>query len=458
MRIPGGAQALRGGMGVRLGRAGLVIHSPDGRCQVSPTRVGSRRCAAGRIRAAAQDDHASAVRQVPFRGHRAPAWRQSLPAVEERIDVARHGGSSECERRRVAGARPVGQRAIGADGFERSGPASVAVRGTSRQEPRRAARPAELSARVTAGPEQRTLELAADHGLDRRPGGFGSVHRVQEARPAGSGQAPPEARLGVVGLLRGRQLGAGRAEPLGDLDGGLPRDIGRGLRGIPFRLGGCQIGARGRRTSLGVGQRGSGRSHGALRLLDRRELLVALGPRLVVSGRPSRGLLRLPGRGGDPVALARPQLGHGLLRGEQGLVGRRELGDGGAPTLLGRAGTLERGRDLRDGLVIGVVELALRVGQLGRFALESRGQLPKSRLERLEPALGADDGLARRLARVAGLASRLLRCPVALLRGADGGTPRILRFAEGVERGLGAGGGAARLPERRASGLLATSV
>ena len=113
--------------------AGLVIHSPDGRCQVSPTRVGSRRCAAGRIRAAAQDDHAAAVRQVPFRGHRAPAWRQSLPAVEERIDVSRHGGSSEGERRRVAGARPVGQRALGADGVERSGPAIVAVRGTSRQ-------------------------------------------------------------------------------------------------------------------------------------------------------------------------------------------------------------------------------------------------------------------------------------------------------------------------------------
>ena len=130
VRIPRGAKPLRGGMGVRLSGAGMVIQSPDGRCQVSPTCVGSRRCAAGRIRAAAQDDHASAVRQVPFRGHRAPAWRQSLPAVEERIDVSRHGGSSEGERRRVAGAHPVGQRAIGADGFERSGPASVAVRGT----------------------------------------------------------------------------------------------------------------------------------------------------------------------------------------------------------------------------------------------------------------------------------------------------------------------------------------
>ena len=183
-----------------------------------------------------------------------------------------------------------------------------------------------------------------------------------------------------------------------------------------------------------------------------------LGARLVVSGLASRSLLGLAGRGGDPVALPRPQLRHGVLGGEQGLVRRREVGDGGAPPLLGLPRPLDRGRDLRDSLFVRAVELALRLRQLGRFTLERGDQLPKSPVERLEPALGSNDVLARRLPGVAGLARRFLRGPVALLRGPDFGSPGVLRFAERVQCRLGCGGGAARLPERRTSRLLASSV
>ncbi len=100
----------------------------------------------------------------------------------------------------------------------------------------------------------------------------------------------------------------------------------------------------------------------------------------------------------------------------------------------------------------------MRLRQLGRFTLERGNQLPKPPVERLEPALGSNDVLARRLPGVAGLARRLLRGPVALLRGPDCGAPGVLRFAERVQCRLGCSCGAARLPERRTSRLLASSV
>ena len=224
-------------MSVRLGSTRFVPHQANGRRQLAPARVGSSRCPARRIGAAAQDDHAAAIRQVPLRRDGAPARRQALPAVEQRADVPRDDGPLERERRPFACPGPVGKSAFGTDRVERRAPAVVAVRGGARQEPSRAAGAAELSARVVSGPEQRALQLAPDDRLDRGPGVLRGVDRVEQARPAGRRQPPPEARLGIVRLLGRRQLGAGRAQPLGDLHGGLPRGVGRRLRRIALRLG-----------------------------------------------------------------------------------------------------------------------------------------------------------------------------------------------------------------------------
>ena len=129
-----------------------------------------------------------------------------------------------------------------------------------------------------------------------------------------------------------------------------------------------------------------------------RGLLGRARRRLVVSRRRVAPPPPTPGRGRDPVALARPQLGDGLLGGQQLLVGRRELGDGRAPARPRPRRPAERGRDLRDGLVIGAVERRAALGQLGPSRSSARPLALRRPPERLEPALGANDGLARRLA------------------------------------------------------------
>ena len=286
--------------------------------------------------------------------------------------------------------------------------------------------------------------VATDHGLDRRPGGFRRVHHVKEARPAGSARRRPRrdsASWGSSAAASSARVARSRsvistapccATSAAACAASRSTSAAARSSSPPSR--------ETRRRTTRIGQQPQ---HAGPPRPPRAAVHARISPRRI--GRPSRSFLRLLGRGRDPVALASTQLRNSLLPASRvsSAAAARRPRRANPPRPHRHAGARAqpprwpRHRCCRA---------ALRFGKLARFALERRGQLPKPRLERLEPALGADDGLARRLARMAGLARRLLRRPVALLRGADGGTPRILRFAEGVQRGLGAGGGAASLP------------
>ena len=126
----------------------------------------------------------------------------------------------------------------------------------------------------------------------------------------------------------------------------------------------------------------------------------------------------------------RAQLRHRLLGGQQRIVRGGEQATALRQSSSARALLGERGRHLRHRVAIASGKGPLSRSELRRLRFECGPQLGEPHVDDLEPALGTDDGLARRLPRSSSLARRLLRLPVALLGRGDRPLAGLLRLAE----------------------------
>ena len=444
-------------MGRLLGGRRVALEPGNGGRQLAAARVGAGGSTARRVAAAAQHDPAR-VGKVALGSDRRPSGRQAAPAVEQRTQVAGNGGAHECDGGGLH-PDPLGQRALAVAPLRARRPVRLGRPVAGRQQAGGAARIADLGRRIVVGPQERALQLAADDGLDRGPRALGCLDLVEQRRPARRRQPTAEPGCRVVRLGEGGQLGASCLESLADLDGVLARRVGRRLCRVALVATRVQRGERRRGVARRLGQVAGGRLRGDAQLGERGSCVGSLARSPARAESAGARLLVRTGPRRDAVALSGTQLGHGLLRGEQGVVGGRELGDGRLPGALG-VGC--RGQRRVDGLAGGAVgegrEQRRDLLELLLFARQLLGELGLASRDPLEPTLAPDELLARRLSRGRGEARRLLRLPVARLRRRDRRAAGVLGRAVLVQGGIGRGRATASVAERRSRGLLPAPV
>ena len=193
MRVARGAEPFGRGVGLALGGA-----SPRPRVVATASASSRRRaCAAGRgtarrVATAAEHDHPRASARSPSAVTALHPGRQAAPAVEQRGRrlAPRPCAGTRAERpHRPRSTRPACARPPTAASAASSAALAVARRpGAGGVRHPRAS--ASSPRRVAVRPEQRPLQLAADHGLDRRPRGL----RARRPRRAALASPPPSSR------------------------------------------------------------------------------------------------------------------------------------------------------------------------------------------------------------------------------------------------------------------------